>query len=39
MGEVSEPAAARTLPPPPEQEPDRERIAAIAAAHGTELLA
>jgi quercetin dioxygenase-like cupin family protein len=36
---MSEPAASRTLPPPPEGEPDWERIAAIAKAHGAELLA
>ncbi|MFN2490548.1 MAG: quercetin 2,3-dioxygenase [Actinomycetota bacterium] len=37
--EMSEPAASRTLPPPSEEEPDWERIAAIAKAHGNELLA
>lgn len=36
---MSEPAGSRTLPPPPEQEPDWGRIAAIAKAHGCELLA
>jgi hypothetical protein len=36
---MSEPAGTRTLPPPPEQEPDMERIATIAKAHGAELLA
>lgn len=36
---MSEPAASRTLPPPPEGPPDMERIAAIAEAHGAELLA
>lgn len=37
--ETSEPAANRTLPPPSDAEPDWERIAAIAEAHGCELLA
>ena len=36
--EMSEPAATRTLPPPGDEEPDMERIAAIAEAHGCELL-
>ena len=35
---MSEPAGSRTLPPPAAEEPDRERIAAIARAHGAELL-
>ncbi len=35
---MSEPAGSRTLPPPSEEEPDWERIAAIAKAHGCELL-
>ncbi len=35
---MSEPAGSRTLPPPPEGPPDMERIAAVAAAHGAELL-
>lgn len=35
---MSEPAASRTLPPPSDEEPDRERIAAIARAYGNELL-
>ncbi|MBA3415219.1 MAG: cupin domain-containing protein [Chloroflexia bacterium] len=35
---MSEPAAARTLPPPAAEEPDWERVAAIAHAHGCELL-
>jgi hypothetical protein len=35
---MSEPARTRTLPPPSEEEPDLERIAAIAEAHGAELL-
>jgi quercetin dioxygenase-like cupin family protein len=36
--EMSMPATARTLPPPSDQEPDWLRIAAIARAHGCELL-
>jgi quercetin dioxygenase-like cupin family protein len=36
---MSQPAGRRTLPPPPEHEPDWEQIAAIAKAHGAELLA
>jgi quercetin dioxygenase-like cupin family protein len=36
--EMSEPAPARTLPPPSDEAPDFERIAAIASAHGSELL-
>lgn len=35
---MSEPAGSRTLPPPSEKEPDWERIASIAKAHGAELL-
>jgi len=35
---MSEPAGSRTLPPPSEEEPDWERVAAIAKAHGNELL-
>ena len=35
---MSEPAASRTLPPHSDQEPDWERVAAIARAHGAELL-
>lgn len=35
---MSEPAGSRTLPPPPEEEPDWGRVAAIAKAHGAELL-
>jgi mannose-6-phosphate isomerase-like protein (cupin superfamily) len=35
---MSEPAASRTLPPPSDEEPDWERVAAIAKAHGAELL-
>lgn len=36
--EMSQPAAARTLPPPSDEAPDFERIAAIAKANGCELL-
>lgn len=36
--EMSEPAGSRSLPPPSDEEPDWERIAAIAEAHGAELL-
>ena len=35
---MSQPALSRTLPPPATEEPDWERIAAIAHAHGAELL-
>lgn len=35
---MSEPAGARTLPPPSTEEPDMAEIKAIAAAHGSELL-
>ncbi|HUG15336.1 MAG TPA: cupin domain-containing protein [Thermomicrobiales bacterium] len=35
---MSQPAASRTLPPPSTEEPDWERIAAVAAANGCELL-
>ncbi len=35
---MSEPAGSRTLPPPSDEEPDWERVAAIAKAHGAELL-
>ena len=38
---TSEPAPSRTVPPPPEEEPDRaeiERIKALVAEHGYELL-
>lgn len=35
---MSEPAASRTLPPPSDLEPDWERVAAVAAANGCELL-
>lgn len=36
--EMSTPAPSLTLPPPSDEEPDWERIAAIARAHGNELL-
>ena len=36
---MSAPAASRTLPPPSDEEPDWEQVAAIAKAHGNELLA
>ncbi|CAN5650482.1 cupin domain-containing protein [soil metagenome] len=36
--DMSEPAERRTLPPAPEGPPDMERIAAVAQAHGCELL-
>jgi quercetin dioxygenase-like cupin family protein len=36
--EMSSPAAARALPPPPAEAPDLERMAAIAEAHGCEML-
>jgi quercetin dioxygenase-like cupin family protein len=36
--EMSVPARSRTLPPPSDEEPDMERIAAIAEANGCELL-
>ena len=35
---MSEPAASRTAPPPTDEEPDWERIAAVAEANGCELL-
>jgi len=35
---MSEPATSRTLPPPATEEPDWARVAAIAQAHGCELL-
>jgi quercetin dioxygenase-like cupin family protein len=35
---MSQPAASRTLPPPTDVEPDWEWVAAIARAHGAELL-
>ena len=37
--EMSVPAASRTLAPPPDSPPDMELVAAIAVAHGCELLA
>ena len=36
--ETSERARSRTLPPPPEQEPDIDRLKSVVAAHGYELL-
>jgi quercetin dioxygenase-like cupin family protein len=36
--DMSEPAASRIVPPPPEVDPDMERIQAIANKHGCELL-
>jgi mannose-6-phosphate isomerase-like protein (cupin superfamily) len=36
--DMSVPAESRTLPPPPEEEPDWERVAAVASANGCELL-
>ena len=36
--EMSQPAARRTIPPPADHEPDWELVAAIAQAHGCELL-
>jgi len=36
--EMSEPAAARTLPPATDALPDLERVAAVAEANGCELL-
>ena len=36
---MSVPAQARTLPPPPDQEPDWDHVAAVAEAYGCELLA
>jgi quercetin dioxygenase-like cupin family protein len=35
---MSTPAASRTLPPPSDEEPDFEQVAAVAQAHGCELL-
>jgi quercetin dioxygenase-like cupin family protein len=36
--EMSEPAGSRTLPPPSDEEPDMERVAAVAQKYGAELL-
>ncbi len=36
--EMSEPAAGRTLPPPLNEQPDMDQVAAIAARYGCELL-
>jgi quercetin dioxygenase-like cupin family protein len=36
---MSQPAKSRTLPPPSDEEPDWEHVAAVAAANGCELLA
>lgn len=38
VAEAGEPAGELTLPPPPEEEPDFERVIAIAAAHELEIL-
>jgi quercetin dioxygenase-like cupin family protein len=38
VAEAGEPATDLTLPPPPEEKPDFERLAAIAAAHEIEIL-
>jgi hypothetical protein len=35
---MSEPAASRTLPPPPEGEPDMEQIQGLGKAYGIEML-
>jgi quercetin dioxygenase-like cupin family protein len=35
---LAEPAASRTLPPPPSSPPDFERLAAVAAEYGVEIL-
>ena len=35
---TSEPAASRTVPPPPTEEPDIDRLKAVVAEHGYELL-
>jgi hypothetical protein len=37
--ETGRPAESMTLPPPEESPPDLERLAAVAAEHGIELLA
>ena len=36
--EMSEPAAGRTIPPPSDEQPDMDQVAAIAARYGCELL-
>ncbi len=36
--DMSKPAGTRTLPPPPDGPPDMERVAAVAQAHGCELI-
>jgi len=36
--EMSEPAASRTIPPPSDEQPDMDQVAAIAARYGCELL-
>jgi hypothetical protein len=38
MRAVGEPAAALTLPPPPTTPPDVERLTAVAAEYGIEIL-
>ena len=38
LRKTSEPAAARTLPPSSAEAPDMDQLAAVAAAHGNELL-
>jgi mannose-6-phosphate isomerase-like protein (cupin superfamily) len=38
MRALSEPAASATLPPPPTSPPDFERLAAVAAEHGIDIL-
>ena len=38
LRKTSEPAPSRTLPPPPVEPPDMEQLAAVARAHGNELL-
>ncbi len=37
--DTSEPAQSRTLPPPPSRPPEMERVKAVVASHGNELLA
>jgi quercetin dioxygenase-like cupin family protein len=36
--EIGEPAVSRTIPPPPEEEPDAEQMAALAARFGTRIV-